>query len=457
MSFTDSYLYDGVNRLISVTDTMTGSGAQNYSRGFGYDAYGNMWVSTSSGITPQGNTPSSINSFTANTNQLSGTSYDQAGNQTQVNGNTQAYDAENRQVSVTFAGASEFYVYDGDGKRVEKAGASGATVFVYDAMGRMAAEYSTAANGSPCSTCYLSADHLGTTRLVVDGSGNVVGRHDYLPFGEEIAANTAGRNGQWGAGNDVVNQKFTGKERDQESQLDYFGARYYGSALGRFASADWSATPAPVPYADFSNPQSLNQYAYVLNNPLGKADSDGHCPFCLALAGGGALAEESPLLFAGPPGWTVLAGTAIVVGGVALYQHLHTSQSSANSNNDAATPPPPTKDVYIDPSKYPAAAGHAADAQAAGQPDVLTVKRPGASGRRTQATDGHPTQAGTDRDEYPPAVTAEGGKDASVRNIPSSDNRGAGAAVGNQIRDVPDGGTIKIIPKPPPPKPPTGN
>ena len=61
--------------------------------------------------------------------------------------------------------------------------------------------------------------------------------------------------------------QFTGKERDAESGLDYFGARYYGSALGRFTSPDWSATPQPVPYAKLENPQSLNLYAYVLNNP----------------------------------------------------------------------------------------------------------------------------------------------------------------------------------------------
>jgi hypothetical protein len=66
------------------------------------------------------------------------------------------------------------------------------------------------------------------------------------------------------------------------------------------------------------------------------------------------------------------------------------------------------------------------------------------------ARPGHATQPGTDRDEYPPAVTKQGGVGASVRNIPSSDNRGAGASVGQQIRDVPNGGKIRIIPKPKP-------
>lgn len=71
--------------------------------------------------------------------------------------------------------------------------------------------------------------------------------------------------------------KFTGKERDSESGLDYFGARYYGSSMGRFMSPDWSKTPEGVPYADLSNPQTLNLYAYVVNNPLSRADADGHC------------------------------------------------------------------------------------------------------------------------------------------------------------------------------------
>ncbi len=85
-----------------------------------------------------------------------------------------------------------------------------------------------------------------------------------------------GRSSVWGPEADTVSRKFTGKERDSESGLDYFGARYYGSALGRFTSPDWSSTPEPIPYASLSNPQSLNQYAYVGNNPLSITDLDGH-------------------------------------------------------------------------------------------------------------------------------------------------------------------------------------
>lgn len=119
----------------------------------------------------------------------------------------------------------------------------------------------------------------GSVRLVMDENGGVVARHDYLPFGEEVAAGSAGRNTQWGSGNDTVAQKFTGKERDAESGLDYFGARYYGSALGRFTSTDPENAGAD-PY----NPQSWNAYSYVLNNPLTNIDPFGQS--CQRLSNG---------------------------------------------------------------------------------------------------------------------------------------------------------------------------
>ncbi|WP_263409585.1 RHS repeat-associated core domain-containing protein [Terriglobus tenax] len=70
----------------------------------------------------------------------------------------------------------------------------------------------------------------------------------------------------------------SGKERDSESGLDYFGARYYGSAMGRFMSPDWSEKPVSLPYSNVHNPQTLNLYSYIENNPLSRSDPDGHWP-----------------------------------------------------------------------------------------------------------------------------------------------------------------------------------
>ena len=270
LQFVQSFSYDGVNRLTGASDS------GGWSRTFQYDQYGNMWLAANAGAPVAGNTPTS-NVYTG-TNRIAGGSYDGAGNQTVVNGNILVYDAENHIVSVTepanLGGGTETLAYDGAGHRVAKTMPSGQTVYVYDAFDQLAAEYSTVVPSvQPCTTCYLSMDHLGSTRLVTDANANVVTRHDFLPFGEELPPGYAGRNGQWAPGGDNVDQKFTGQVRDQETGLDYFNARYFGAALGRFTSPD----PANAG-ADPMNPQSWNAYAYALNNPLVTVDPSGTDP-----------------------------------------------------------------------------------------------------------------------------------------------------------------------------------
>jgi RHS repeat-associated protein len=146
---------------------------------------------------------------------------------------------------------------------------SATTVYVYDAQGQLAAEYATQPETPLCTTCYLTADHLGSTRLMTDGaSGAAVALHDYLPFGEEIPSGIGGRSSLYGT--DSPRQRFTGKERDAETGLDYFGARYLSSAQGRWTSPD-------QPFADqhLADPQSWNLYAYTTNNPLRFIDDNG--------------------------------------------------------------------------------------------------------------------------------------------------------------------------------------
>jgi hypothetical protein len=102
-------------------------------------------------------------------------------------------------------------------------------------------------------------------------------------------------------------------------------------------------------------------------------------------------------------------------------------------------------DVMIDSQRSPQAAAHIQDAQAGGQPSVLTLDRARARPNRAAATQGYPrAPRGFDNDEYPPACCQQGGAGASVRPIPRGDNRSAGAQLGNQIRTLPDGRKIRV-------------
>jgi RHS repeat-associated protein len=116
---------------------------------------------------------------------------------------------------------------------------------------------------------YYFSDHLGSHGVVVNATGTTLEQDiDYYPYGgEEHDYST----------NVAQNYKFTGKERDAESGLDNFGARYDASSLGRFMTPDWAAKATAVPYAKFGDPQTLNLYAYVENAPLNRIDADGHC------------------------------------------------------------------------------------------------------------------------------------------------------------------------------------
>ena len=112
---------------------------------------------------------------------------------------------------------------------------------------------------------FYAQDQVGTAQMEVSVAGYPLWKGEFSPFGQQLDQNPSSNR-----------FKFTGKERDQESGLDYFGARYYASSMGRWMSPDWSAKPEAVPYSDLANPQSLNLYGYVNNNPLSQADADGH-------------------------------------------------------------------------------------------------------------------------------------------------------------------------------------
>jgi RHS repeat-associated protein len=481
-----TFTYDPLNRLLTAQNAGTNCSAatlngktEYWGNSYSYDAWGNLLGKT---VTKCGAENLSVTADAHNWIHSSGTDYqyDRAGNMTHdATANLDYhFDQENR-----LTGAAGYtYTYDGDGNRVIKSSgntASSGTLYWYmtpgviaesDLAGTLKSEYvffdgervARRDNpGTPSATvAYYFSDHLKTASVITDAAGTIKAESDYYPWGGELQF----------VANDANDYKFTGKKRDAETGLDYFGARYYSNGLARWVSADWSATPVPVPYADFGNPQSLNLYQFVGGNPASKADLDGHCFWDACVA-------ETYLVITGAVALTAAAlstpaGHQAIKSGYEMADHATTAAANGlrslfSRTSKAHAPPAPTagavpgtqtgtqtaakpKDVYIDPSKYPASAGHAGDAIAAGKPDVLTVNRPGSADNRADAMSGTKPQPGADRDEYPPAVTKEGGAGASVRPIPAGDNRGAGGSLGQQIKDVPNGGRIKINVRPKP-------
>jgi RHS repeat-associated protein len=214
-------------------------------------------------------------------NHLSGFSYDTSGNTTADGFNSYTWNAESQLKS----GGGVNYLYDGDGRRVAKVGSKlywydgGSEILAEtDASGNATAEYiffggqriaMIPSSGSPPvagNPIYYVEDLLGTSRVITTNTGVVCYDADFYPYGGERAyTNTCPQN-----------YKFDGKERDTETSNDDFGARYYSNRFGRWLSADWSAVPVPVPYANLNNPQTLNLYSMVADDPESFADLDGH-------------------------------------------------------------------------------------------------------------------------------------------------------------------------------------
>jgi RHS repeat-associated protein len=176
--------------------------------------------------------------------------------------------------------ASVTYSYDADGVRIEKSsgtkywpGPSGALT-ESNLTGTINEEY-IYFNGTRIARVdrpsgvvhFYFSNQVGSHTVVTSATGGCEQDIDYFPYGGVVADY---------CGTVAQHYKFGGKERDSESGLDNFGARYYGSSMGRFMSPDWAARPTAVPYAVYGDPQSLNLYTYVRNNTLNRSDPDGH-------------------------------------------------------------------------------------------------------------------------------------------------------------------------------------
>jgi RHS repeat-associated protein len=284
--FMRTYTYDSLNRLSTMSSPADASGC--YGLSWTYDRYGNR---LSQSATSGGCFSPSHGVFPNNRISDAGFSYDASGNMTHDATHSYTYDAEGRLTQVD-GGATATYVYDAEGQRIQKTTDGAIAVYLRNPQGQLVAEtdggdtllrvgYAHAfgellAEYENNSTYFIHKDHLGSTRVMTKIDGSVYDSMDYLPYGEQIAGGTG------------TTHKFTGKERDGESGLDYFGARYMGSSLGRFMSPDPLLNSGRP-----TNPQTWNRYSYVLNNPLNFIDPTGLFEWGASLGGNKPDSEVS--------------------------------------------------------------------------------------------------------------------------------------------------------------------
>ena len=333
--YTDSVMgtwglsYDSLNRLMSGNATFGDFDGQYFC--WSYDNFGNRLqqeISSAAFQSGSGGANScqaqSTADLTANiatyasNNRITGTNargvaampgYDAAGNMTSDGVNSYLYDAESRICAVqsTIAGVTTMtgYLYDAEGVRIAKGPITTMScdpaVSGFQTSGPNTTYYLLGSGNEEAATFdgnntwqrsnvfgagrqlatydskglhFQLTDPLGTRRVQTSYTGHGETDCENLPFGDQ--QNCFADPNSPPTADDATPLHFTGKERDTESGNDYFGARYYASTMGRFISPDWSAKAEPVPYAKLENPQSLNLYAYVQNNPMVGRDLDGH-------------------------------------------------------------------------------------------------------------------------------------------------------------------------------------
>jgi RHS repeat-associated protein len=266
------FTYDSLNRLASSIATPVSPGTVSHNLDFAYDRYGNATCVTDG----QTNGPCPNWTFNATTNRMStsGFNYDAAGNTLADGSCSYTWDGEGRVTSVGGTGCNAAtYTYNALGQRVEKHVGSAYTEIVYDLGGQpigyhnrtaWTKQYVPLGGGMVAlyqdnATFFIHPNHLGSTTTVFNHTGGSVAQDEiFYPWGE-----------RWNYAGTLYDERFAAMQlRDAESGLDPTLFRMYESRLYRWL------TPDPLAGSIF-NPQSLNRYAYVLNNPTNFIDPLG--------------------------------------------------------------------------------------------------------------------------------------------------------------------------------------
>jgi len=250
-SETETFTYDFLDRLTGVSGP--------YTESFTYNAIGNILTKTGTSYTYGSSSHKHAVTAAGSTSYA----YDANGNMTTRVSHTITWDVENRLIGVT-GGAS--FVYDGDGIRVKKTESSQTILYInkyYEkniTTGVVTTNYylgdKLIATRAGTTLTYVHQDALTGTSVTTNSSGTSTGSIKFFSFG------------QTRSGTVPIPQKFTGQRLDSTG-LYYYGARYYDPSIGRFISAD-TLVPNTI------NPQDMNRYSYVLNNPLKYNDPTGH-------------------------------------------------------------------------------------------------------------------------------------------------------------------------------------
>jgi RHS repeat-associated protein len=288
---TQKFSYDAIGRLSKSEEYRGDTNALTYKQVFNFDRFGNLYRKAASNpttgqqnpiaFTPieEATTPGTGDIDKATNKFRTNTTYDDAGQVTQDDKFRSmgfAYDANGRVVNATKANTPDAQtVYDALGNRVATKINGVWQYMIYDAFGQLVAEYGTPSEGTG-GVKYVQQDHQGSVRAITNESGFVVSRTDHQAFGDTIGASVGLRNTSQGYGADTSTRQGYGlTESDASSGQQHTWFRKLETQAGRWSSPD--------PYngsMSIGNPQSLNRYSYVGNQPANMIDPSGLLPRC---------------------------------------------------------------------------------------------------------------------------------------------------------------------------------